>query len=176
MSLEGFAIIPQLLTKEHARGLFTSYYFRNDHLHERIPDMEGIKRTSCNNMPLMRLLHMLTEKLVTNITGESLKASYSFTSAYESGSNLPAHRDRPQCVYNISLMLGGSPTWVPLTSWPLYIQYGNVTTPVALGEGDAVLYSGTRDLHWREVMPKDLALALGVFLHYVPADFTGSLD
>lgn len=173
---KGYVRIQQLLDSEYCRYLMVNYYARNDHMHERHPDMEGIKRTSVNNMPLMRLIHQATEKFVNSMIPERVKTSYSFCAAYEPGSNLPAHTDRPQCVYNISMMLGSAPFRASLAGWPLFIKRGDETNAVTLELGDAVLYSGTRDLHWRDVMPKGLGLVLGVFLHYVPFDFTGSLD
>lgn len=176
MQTKGFVRIPQFLDAEYSRYMMLNYYGRNDHMHERFPDLPGIKRSSVNNMPLMRLIHQSSEKLVNSLIPERVKTSYSFCAAYEPGSNLPAHTDRPQCVYNISLMLGSVPFRASLSGWPLYIKHGEETTAVALEVGDAVLYSGTRDLHWREVMPSNLELVLGVFLHFVPYDFTGSLD
>lgn len=176
MRVTGYVKISQLLDSEYARHMMLTYYGRNDHMHERHPDMEGIKRTSVNNMPLMRLIHQSTEKLVNSLVPEKVKTSYSFCAAYEPGSNLPAHTDRPQCVYNISLMLGSAPFRASLSGWPLFIKRGEKVGTVPLEVGDAVLYSGTRDLHWRDIMPRGLGLVLGVFFHFVPFEFTGSLD
>lgn len=174
MSSLGFVRINQILDQEYCRSMMLTYYYRQNHLHERWPDMEGIKRTSVNNMPLMRLIHQNTESLVNKLVPEPIKTSYSFASAYELGSNLPAHTDRPQCVWNISMMLGSVPNRVKLSSWPLFIKRGEMTHSVPLEIGDAVLYSGVRDLHWRDKL--QLPIVFGVFLHYVPQAFNGSLD
>jgi alkylated DNA repair dioxygenase AlkB len=106
---------------------------------------------------------------------ELIKTSYSFASAYESGTALPAHTDRPQCVFNVSLLLGSAPEDATLSDWPLYIRRDNQDHRVDLEAGDGVLYSGTQDLHWREKLPEHLTSVLGVFFHYVPQGFTGSL-
>lgn len=176
MNALGCVRIPQLLHGEYTRSLAASYYWRNSHLIERHRDMKGIKRTSVNNLPLMRLLHQLTEGLVQSITPIPVKTSYSFTSAYEAGTTLPAHTDRSQCVYNISLMLASQPGRAKLSAWPLHIQHGDVIHHIALEAGDGVLYSGTQDEHWRDALPAHITSVLGVFLHYVPQDFDGSLD
>lgn len=174
---EGFVIIPQLISEAFAREQLTPYYYRNSHLHKRHPDMEGIKRSSVNNMPWMRLLHQATQKLVNYIVQpDEIKTSYSFTSSYDAGSSLPRHTDRPQCIYNISLMLGSSPFGANLHKWPLFIERNEVTQEIKLGPGDGVLYLGRRDPHWRDKMPKNLESVLGVFFHYVDKDFSGSLD
>jgi hypothetical protein len=136
--------------------------------------MPGISRTSINDHAIIRMLHSQLNQLVEHLVEEPLKPSYSFTAAYDSTSNLPAHTDRPQCVYNISLMFGSEPN-VPLSAWPLHVKVGNVEHVMSLEVGDGVLYSGTRDLHWREKMPAPLQQVTGTFMHWVPADFTGSL-
>ena len=174
MSLQGYVKIPQLLDGEYTRLFISQYYWRNSHLIERHRDLEGVKRTSVNDLALMRLFHQLSEKLVQSIVPEKIKTSYSFTSAYESGSTLPAHTDRPQCVYNISMMLASQPR-TSLSGWPLFIKHYDVVNSVPLEPGDAVIYSGTNDLHWRDKMPENLSSVLGVFFHYVPVDFTGVL-
>jgi alkylated DNA repair dioxygenase AlkB len=173
---DGFVRIPQLFGIDYAKHFMTPYYWRLRERHKRLKDMEGIKRTSANNLPLMRHLHQATERLVQYIVGEPLKTSYSFSSAYEAGSSLPPHTDRPQCVHNMSVMLGSEPRDVNLSEWPLWIKRPGRDHRVMLDQGDAVLYSGTRDLHWRDVMPKHLSSVLGVFFHYVEADFQGGLD
>lgn len=172
----GFVKIPKLVNGAWSSSMFSSYYWRNDHLLERWADMPGIKRTSVNNLPLSRFLHQAVEPVVCSLVPDRIKTSYSFTSSYEAGSNLPAHRDRPQCVYNISLMLSGTPGNKSLAGWPLYIQRNGVDNKIELETGDGVFYSGTRDLHWRETMPAELSGVLGVFMHFVPEDFQGSLD
>ncbi|SNS98516.1 hypothetical protein SAMN06265795_11124 [Noviherbaspirillum humi] len=172
----GIAIIRNLLHPDYCKSMLKSYYYRNEHLHDRWKDLEGIKRTSVNNMPLMRLIHQGTEGLVKAILGEDIKTSYSFASSYESGTTLPAHTDRPQCVYNISFLLGSDPCDARLSDWPFFIKHGELTNRVELEAGDGVLYSGVRDLHWRDMMPTKIAHTLGVFFHYVAGSFTGSLD
>lgn len=169
----GVVKIPKLIAPEYAQ--FMSDYYHRSAKHDRWPDMPGISRTSLNDTPLARLLHSQLNNMVSYIIGEPLKPSYSFTAAYDSTSNLPAHRDRPQCVYNISLLFSGEPRLLPLSGWPLYVEVNGVKNEMKLDTGDGCLYSGTRDLHWREKMPGPLMQVTGVFMHWVPAGFTGSL-
>lgn len=173
MRQQGLVVIPSLIAPEYAKWL-ASHYHRSPHTH-RWPDMPGISRTSINDHAIIRMLHSQLKPLVEHLIEEPLKPSYSFTAAYDSTSNLPAHTDRPQCTYNISLLFGGEPSTVPLTDWPLHIKVGEQVHQARLGAGDGVLYSGTRDLHWREKMPGTLQQVTGTFMHYVPADFTGTL-
>lgn len=173
---DGFVKLNQILDRRYCSWHMNMYYEANIHKRQRHRDMEGIVRTSVNNLPLMRLIHQSTENLIEYIVDEPIKTSYSFMSQYEEGSNLPAHTDRSQCVYNISLMLGSQPSGISLSGWPIFIKVGDKVNTITLECGDGVLYSGTKDLHWRDTMPTELKTVLGVFFHYVRKDFTGSLD
>lgn len=174
---DGYVIIPSLIAENYAKQQLAPYYRRQHQHHQRHRDMEGIFRSSINNLAWMRLLHQASEKLINYIVQpQAIKTSYSFASQYDFGSSLPKHTDRPQCIYNVSLMLGSSPYGADLTKWPLFLEREGKIISAALKPGDGVLYLGTRDPHWRDPMPKDLETVLGVFFHYVDSQFTGSLD
>ena len=135
--------------------------------------------------PLCEFLHHQLCPLVAAIVDEPLKPSYSIYAHYHPGAILARHRDRPQCKYNVSLVLdaqaeaqaeahaedraGGD------DAWPLYIETRTGVHAAALAPGDAVLYSGTDAWHWRDAQPAGHSLG-GAFFHYVPVSFTGSLD
>lgn len=173
MEQHGLAIIPQLIAPEYARHTVSYYWWKMHLLHVRWPDMEGIRRVSANNLPLMRLLHEAISPLINHLSPEPVKTSYSFAAHYEQRTMLPQHTDRSQCVWNISLLLSGDGD---LTQWPLYVKHDRTIHRVALDAGDSVLYSGVRDLHWRDTLPDSMRSVLGVFFHFVPQAFEGSLD
>lgn len=174
MRRDGVVIVRGLFTRGMCKQL-ADYYFRQPETHNRWDDLPGTKRTSVNNMLLMRHMHQSTENLARAMLGD-VKTSYSFTSAYESGTVLPVHTDRPQCVYNASVMLAIDPSSADPKRWPLMISVNDKVNVAALDIGDAVYYSGIRDPHWREMLPADVQGVLGMFFHYVNEDFTGSLD
>lgn len=174
MRANGYVIVKNIFSKGVCK-LMADYYFRQPETHDRWHDMPGIKRTSVNNSPLMRLAHQSTEQLAKAILGD-IKTSYSFTSAYESGTVLPRHTDRPQCVYNASIMLSSDPSTADLKRWPLKLEINGVIHEAKLDVGDAVFYSGVKDPHWRDELPADINGVLGTFFHYVDSTFTGSLD
>ena len=150
------------------------YFMRRLPLTTRLIDLPGIKRVSANDTPLMRLIHEHTSPLASKIIAEPIKTSYSFSALYEKGSSLPAHTDRPQCVYNASLIIASSPR-ISTKVWPLFIKTPTGLHASDLEPGDLVFYSGTQDLHWRDQMPEPLDTVLGCFFHYVPVSFTGTL-
>jgi len=172
MRNQGWVRIPQLITKEYAETVMAHHFWLKPELHKF---GHISKRLWVHNLPLMRLIHQNVETMINYIVDKPIKASYAFTAAYVVGAVLPKHTDRPQCEYNISMMLQGKPN-ISLREWPLFIEREQIVNRVELDAGDAVLYSGTRDPHWRDPMPNSFESALGVFLHFVPKDFTGSLD
>jgi hypothetical protein len=175
MEQRGHVKIDQLFPTEYCNRLLYEYYFRFEHEWGRLKDLDGISRSSMGNTYLMRLLHQASQKLVNSIVPQEVKTSYSFSANYDHGSSLPMHTDRPQCVYNISVMLGSNPTEYDVKKWPLWIRRPEQDYAVELAPGDAVIYSGTMDPHWRDQMPDGLISCMGVFFHYVPIDFEGKL-
>lgn len=172
---DGYVKVPGFVNK-HIAEMLTKYYEKYPDIHNTYPEMTGINRTSINNLDLMRYYHEATPKLMRELVGEKVIPSYSFSSKYLKGSSLPAHIDnRPACTWNISLPLAASDN-SKLSSWPLTIETKTGEHVVELEAGDAVCYGGTRDRHWRDVMPEELDWVFGVFFHYAPADYRGSLD
>jgi hypothetical protein len=174
LKADGYVKVPGIVPAGYCAQL-ADYFYRQPEVHERWPDMPGIKRTSVNDSPLMRLVHEATLKLALYVLDADIKTSYSFTAAYEAGTVLPRHTDRPQCVYNASVILGVDPSSADPKEWPLFIEVNGVPHAAKLNVGDAVFYAGTRDPHWRNELPANMHRLLGTFFHYVPADFAGSL-
>jgi hypothetical protein len=48
-------------------------------------------------------MHAQLVPLIARITQQTIMASYSYLAAYQPGAILKRHRDRPQCVWNMSL-------------------------------------------------------------------------
>jgi hypothetical protein len=59
--------------------------------------------------------------------------------------------------------------------WPIYVEIDGQPKEVLLQTGDGVAYSGTEIWHWRHALPAGQR-AIVCFFHFVPRDFTGSLD
>lgn len=126
-----------------------------------------------NNLLLQRL-HRQRSLIdaASEIFGEPVLPSYVFLSMYSNHGVCPAHRDRPQCKYTVNLCISQD------KPWPLYIE--NVADgtfeEVILGEGDAVLFSGTDQTHYRKPMPENGGTYCDVaHFHFVPVGFSGTL-
>lgn len=172
-SREGFVIIPKLLTGGQC-ALAMEYFSKNDQYHSRPPDMDGVKRFATHNAPLAMYTHAALNKLVNYLLPEKVKPSYVFSSCYEKDGSLPNHIDsRPACTWNISLVVAGSEP-DKLSTWPLHINVNGKISKVELNVGDAVLYSGIKHYHWREKLLQDWVY--GMFFHFAPYNYKGSLD
>lgn len=128
-----------------------------------------------HNDPVMQFVHRQSGNLVRAITGEQIIPSYSFLSAYLKGARLKKHVDRPQCLWNGSLLIDQNPETDLEKSWPIYLESPNRTSEIRLDFGDALFYSGTKIPHWRKSIGRKNRQTLGL-LHYVPIDFNGDLD
>ncbi|MFC0597951.1 hypothetical protein [Streptomyces palmae] len=106
-------------------------------------------------------------------TGGSVKPSYTWVMTYLPGAVLDRHRDRPQCRWNVSLCLDADPETGD-GAWPFHVADAGREHRVDLGIGDAVIYSGTDQDHWRPALADGRHVTMGL-LHYVDAEFTGPL-
>jgi len=134
-------------------------------------------RSSIHNEPTIASLHNGLAGIVNSIGEEPVVPSYCFLSCYEAGSVLEKHLDRPQCAYNVCLVLDmqyldreGEPD-----PWPIYLELDGQPQPALLGVGDGVFFSGKSIWHWRDALPPGQR-AVVCFNHFVTPDFTGSLD
>jgi hypothetical protein len=121
--------------------------------------------------------HAQLNDLVSEIVGAPTKPSFSFYASYRTGSELPAHRDREQCEYSMSILVDYAPEPDDLSPWPIFVQPpgASAATPVDLGIGDAVFYFGREVRHHRERLTNSEYCNCWFFF-YVPEDFQGSLD
>lgn len=130
-------------------------------------DLDQFKRLEQHNNPFFKTLHeMLALRQKDYWFGEKIKPSYCFVSMYYTGEGIcPPHVDRPQCKYTIGLCVNQREIW------PINID----GIEFNLTEGQAVLYSGTDHLHYRDrIQPTNYCDM--VFFHFVPEAFEGTLD
>lgn len=151
---QGFIVIPNFLTREEVDwyyGYFNQFIEDNN---VRGDNMCPNSHSLYNFVPFVHLLSNKTEK-VSKIVGVNILPTYSYARRYYNGDILKKHVDRPACQISLSVHLDGD------EEWDLYIK----GEPVALGVGDAVLYWGHEDEHWRN--PYTGKSYSNVFLHYV---------
>ena len=117
---------------------------------------ESIPNSSFYGDPLMESLMLSKKSLVEKETGKKLLATYSYWRMYTKYSNLKKHKDRPACEVSVTACIK------KYDNWPIIVE----GTSFELEEGDAVLYAGCDQEHWRPGIYKGEGMAQ-VFLHYV---------
>lgn len=171
---QGFAVLRNLMLPGY--HLQIRRYF--DRIWDRIKlgDAQVPLRKAQHNDPLCRILHMSLNDMIASVCEESIKPSYCYLGIYMPGAVLVRHRDRPQCRWNVSLLLDSKPVASQNDGWPIYVECADDQVRAAVaGIGDAVVYNGTRIPHWREEMPSRFDYQSVCFFHFVQAEYAGDL-
>jgi hypothetical protein len=143
--------------------------------------------------PYFTALQQRTLRLVSEVVGEPVEASYNFLSLYGHLGVCPPHMDSPQAKWTLDLCVNQS------TPWPLYVSqvcsWPEATdgwhrqdweariktspslrfTPWMLEPGQAVVFSGSSQWHYRDPIAGSAARQSSelLFFHYAPK---GSAD
>jgi hypothetical protein len=175
LALNGGVLIPNLLTRGCCDLISQSFFGNQQIVFETVETVET-NRTASHNAPLSRFVHELIAPFIKSILPEDAKPSYTFTACYKKGSGLQFHVDgRPACTWNVSIIIDSSDN-SKVKEWPLILQTQNGLINANLNPGDAFVYSGTRTLHGRPQMPTSLEWVLGMFCHFAPINYQGSLN
>lgn len=121
-----------------------------------------------NYLPALELLCEKTSE-VSNIIGETVLPTYTYSRIYRKGSVLSRHTDRSSCEISLTLHLYGDKPWAIWIENPQ-----GKPRCVNLESGDALFYLGCVAPHWRdEYVGEEYAQ---MFLHYVRSrgSFAGS--
>jgi hypothetical protein len=105
---------------------------------------------------IMDSLLIKKRDLMSQTLNKELIPTYSYWRCYTHGSDLTKHTDRPACEYSVTVSIdhGGEP-------WPIFVD----GIKCDLDKGDAAIYAGIDQPHWRERYKGDWCMQ--VFLHYV---------
>jgi len=106
--------------------------------------------------PLMTALLDIKLSRVELESKLKLFPTYAYWRYYVFGGSLAKHTDRPACEISVSACIK------KYDNWPIIVE----GTSFELDEGDAILYAGGDQKHWRPGVYKGEGMAQ-VFLHYV---------
>ena len=139
-------------------------------------DREQTGRRVIHNDPVGRHVLCALTPLIGQLVRAPVKPSYSFAAEYRAGDELPRHTDRAQCEYTVSLFVdhrpGGEGEPCP---WPLVIHALDGDVVAGQPAGGGPIFRGRELPHSRPPLGAGQTSQM-LFLHYVPADFAGSLD
>jgi len=105
---------------------------------------------------LMNSLLDIKLPLIEKESNLKLYPTYAYWRYYVFGATLAKHIDRPSCEISVTACIK------KYDNWPIVIEGKSFE----LNEGDAVLYAGCDQEHWRPNVYKGEGMAQ-VFLHYV---------
>ena len=94
------------------------------------------------------------------ILKKELHPNYSYCRIYRTGNELKKHKDRYACEISVTLCLGYESGDKP---WDIFMGEDE-SNPIALQQGDAVIYRGCDVAHWRHAY--EGVQQAQVFLHY----------
>ncbi len=141
----------------------------------RLGDDQSSRRYVAHNEGVARFFHHQIMNAVSAIVGETIKPSYVYLASYLSGAALKKHTDRQQCEFSVTFCLDFSPEPEVATSWPICLDTSEGTVTVYQALGDGLVYRGTKVPHYRKALAQGYT-STSIFFHYVPADFSGSLE
>jgi len=172
---KGYAPLSGLIHPFHIAALRRYYRYRIRTGAIPLGDGQSPRRYVAYNDPVTRFFHRQIAGTMSAVAGEPIQPSYVYLASYLSGAELKKHVDREQCEFSITLCLDFSPEPDVATPWPICLDTpsGQVTVYQALGDGLA--YRGTRLPHYRSKLGEG-KMSTSIFVHYVAADFGGSLD
>jgi hypothetical protein len=126
------------------------------------------RRRSVYDEETARFVQAQITSLVNRITPAPVRPSHCQVSVYQPGAFLRRHKDQPQYVWNLSLVVDAEPETEEAGAWPICVEVGGRTREVRLEIGDAVLYRGSEFTHWRDVLPDGQSVTL-LFCFFSPA-------
>lgn len=97
-------------------------------------------RYSLHDAIYLRNLHQKITPLVEKILQRRLTPTYSYLSMYGESGICPPHRDKSECQWTLDLCVKQD------KSWPLFVE----NCSFFMEENEALIYSGTDQLHWRD--------------------------
>ena len=153
-------------------------------------EVRAFGRFVVHGHPFFTELQQRTVPLVSEAVGEAVEMSYNFLSLYAAQGVCPPHMDSPKAKWTLDLCVNQSVPWPihfsqvcpwpdaeaetwPDEGWENSIKHSQSLhfTPYTLQPGQAVVFSGSSQWHYREAIP-----AAGVrhfcdllFFHFIPS-------
>lgn len=137
-------------------------------------DSGSPQRYVAYNEQVAQFFHRQFTGLVSAIAGVRVKPTFAYVASYQGGAELPAHTDRAQCEYAISLLIDYTPEPVDQTPWSLNLETAKGLVRIWQGIGDSLVYKGCAISHYRTHLAAH-ATSTSMLFYYVPEDFAGSL-
>ena len=156
--------------------------------HER-HELSSFGRLVVHNHTFFNDLQESLTDLVSKAVKEPVEPYYNFLSLYSAAGSCQVHMDAPEAKWTLDCCIEQSEPWAinfsQIQAWPETYAYdgedwatqikqdtNNTFSEYLLEEGEAVIFSGSSQWHYREPMPqttKDFYCHL-IFFHYLPVN------
>jgi hypothetical protein len=149
-------------------------------------EARSFRRFVVHDHPLFNALQQRIVDRVGEAVGEAVEASYNFLSLYGPLGVCPLHLDAPLAKWTLDLCIDQSDAWPiyfsPIVGWPrpgdyahdwedrVKREFAGAFTAHSLEPGQAVVFSGSSQWHYRDAMPGTGAKKFCdlLFFHFVP--------
>ena len=159
LKTNNYTVVRNFIGEERALSL-GSEYIRYCKENEVAGDSQSLTSFSVHNyLPFLELLCEKTPE-VSEIVGETVLPTYTYSRVYHKNGDLKRHKDKDECEISLTLNLFAD------RQWDIWIETpSGEKRNVTLGPGDAMFYHGCDAPHWRE--PYEGEFYVQAFLHYV---------
>lgn len=155
----------------------------------KLHETRNFGRFVVQDRPFLTELQQRTVPWVSELVGEPVEVSYNFLSLYTAKGVCAVHMDAPEAKYTLDLCIDQGAPWPIYFSevqpWPESVVEGwksegwenNIKrkhslqfTPYTLQPGQAVIFSGSSQWHYRDPMPEsnEKRFCTLLFFHYIP--------
>lgn len=163
--MENYIVLKQAVSLELCKFLSTEYSILEGiyhHMYQGSDPSDFCKNSFARYAPLpfeTLLIHL--QPLIESTVKKRLYPTYSYARIYYKNSELEKHKDRKSSEITVSVCIEKDSS-----DWPLWIEIDkNHPERIDLDVGDLVIYSGRKQLHWRE--PFNGEKQVQAFLQYV---------
>jgi hypothetical protein len=158
-------------------------------------EMRRFGRFIVDDWPAFTALQAELVDRVSELAGEVVEPSYNFLSLYKKTGVCQPHLDEPSAKWTLDICISQSAPWPinlsQVVPWPTSLAEleefsadalrsdPSITFEQALlMEGDAVVFSGTNQWHYRDALPKGPGRCFCelLFLHYIPRGTSDLVD
>jgi hypothetical protein len=171
----GYVRVEHLIPAFHLGAMRRYYRHHTRRGSFQMGDGQVARRYVSHNDGVARFFQYQLTNAVNDIARASVRPTYSYLVAYESGAELECHTDREQCEYSITMCIDATPEPQDQSPWPICLQVQDGVLAVWQHLGESLLYRGRYLPHYRPQLP-DGCTSTSLLFHYVDSDFTGSLS
>ncbi len=158
-------------------------------------EIKAFGRWVVHDHPVLTELQGQMTALAEQVAGEALEPSYNFLSMYTRMGRCPMHQDSPSAKWTLDLCIDQSDPWEihfsQVLPWPEHTLFAEAEWQAevlnnpdnrfishSLMPGDAVLFSGSSQWHYRDPIPSQGSKGFChlLFFHFIPRGMRKYLD